>query len=243
MVALANGLWRHASSLWDGMSQISGDCAPEVLRAALAGPAQEGRFVFTAALNALLQRALRPSILLSIHKNFPPQTAGVIEQTLNDWVTTTLPTLMEDDFETGTRLASEIGAVLSQFESLPRINTRQVIAMLPAHRRNLEQFCRTTYRELVTVHVTQPLLDFHPDQADALEEIEAMARLARRIEDTGRRLGSQQVYLAIQEEFSAQMRKLLRSENTSISEQEIARIEEVLVGRESAERLLYRFRR
>jgi uncharacterized protein Yka (UPF0111/DUF47 family) len=82
-----------------------------------------------------------------------------------------------------------------------------------------------------------------PDQSDILEEIEAMARLARRIEDTGRRLGSQQAYLAVQEEFSAQMRKLLRSENTSVSEQEVARIEEVLVGRESAERLLYRFRR
>lgn len=243
MIALSNGLWRHASSLWDGMSQISGDCAPEVLRSALAGPAQEGRFVFTAALNALLQRALRPSILLSIHKDFPPQTAGVIEQTLNDWVTTTLPTLMEDDFETGTRLAAEIGAVLSQFESLPRINTRQVIAMLPAHRRNLEQFCRATYRELVTVHVTQPLLDFHPDQADGLEEIEALARIARRVEDTGRRLGSQQIYLAVQEEFRAQVGKLLRSENALVSEQEIARIEEVLVGHESAERLLYRFRR
>jgi len=51
------------------------------------------------------------------------------------------------------------------------------------------------------------------------------------------------VYLAAQEEFHAQMGKLLRSENSFVSKQEIARIEEVLVGRESAERLLSRFRR
>jgi hypothetical protein len=169
--------------------------------------------------------------------------ASVIEETITDWVATTLPNMMEDDFETGVRLAAEIGAVLSALETLPRLNTRQLASMLPTHKRNLDQFCRTTYRELVTVHVTQPLLDMLPDQSDTLEEIEAMARLARRIEDTGRRLGSQQVYLAVQEEFSAQMRKLLRSENTSVSEKEVARIEEVLVGRESAERLLYRFRR
>lgn len=243
MVSLAIALWRHASPLWDGMRQISDNCSPDILRSALAGPAQEGRFVFAAALNALLQRALRPSILLTIHKDFTPQIAGVIEETLNGWVTTTLPNLMEDDFETGTRIASEIGAVVSTLETLPRLNARQITSELPAHRRSVDQFCRTTYRELVTVHVTQPLLDIQAYQSDALEEIEAMARIARRIEDIGRRLGSKQVYLAAQEEFHAQMGKLLRSENSFVSKQEIARIEEVLVGRESAERLLSRFRR
>ena len=167
----------------------------------------------------------------------------MIEEALNDWVSATLPTLMEDDFATGTRIASEIGAVISALEILPRLSTRLFTTLLPAHRRNLDQFCRATYRELVTVHVTQALLDIRNDQSDALEEVEAMARIARRVEDTGRRIGSQQIYLSIQEEFRAQMEKLLRSENASVSEQEIARIEEVLVGRESAERLLYRFRR
>jgi hypothetical protein len=243
MISLANGLWRHASPLWDGMRQISGECSSDILRSALSGPAQEGRYVFAAALDALLQRALHPSILMGIHKDFPTQLAHVIEEALNDWVSATLPTLMEDDFATGTRIASEIGAVISALEILPRLSTRLFTTLLPAHRRNLDQFCRATYRELVTVHVTQALLDIRNDQSDALEEVEAMARIARRVEDTGRRIGSQQIYLSIQEEFRAQMEKLLRSENASVSEQEIARIEEVLVGRESAERLLYRFRR
>ena len=243
MVSLANGLWRHASPLWDGMRQISGDCPSEVLRAALSGPAHEGQHVFAAALDALLQRASRPSILMSLHKDFPTKLANLIEEALNDWMSITLPTLMEDDFETGTRIASEIGAVISTLETLPKISTRLGSTMLPTHRRNLDHFCRTTYRELVAVHVTQALLDIRNDQSDALEEIEAMARIARRVEDTGRRIGSQQVYLSVQEEFRAQMGKLLRAENAAVSEQEIARIEEVLVGRESAERLLYRLRR
>jgi hypothetical protein len=225
------------------MRQMGGDCSPDILRTALAGPAQEGRIVFAAALSALLQRASRPSILLNLHKDFAPQIAGVIEEALNEWVTTTLPHLMEDDFETGARLAAEIGAVLATLETLPRLNTRGIAPMLPAHRRNLDQFCRTTYRELVTIHIIRALLDIKPDQSDTLEEIEAMARIARKIEDVGRRLGSQQVYLANQEEFQTQMAKLLRSENGFVSEQEIARIEEVLVGRESAERFLKRFRR
>lgn len=243
ILALAHGLWRHASPLWDGMRQISGDCSPDVLRSALLGPAQEGRLVFTAALNALLQRASQPSILLSIHGNFGPQMETVIEETLNDWITTTLPNLIEDDFETGARLAAEIGAVISALDTLPRLNTRQIAAMLPTHRRNLDQFCRNTYREIVTVHITQQLLDLSPNKSDILEEVEAMARLARKVEDTGRRLGSQQVYLAVQEDFRVQMGKLLRADNASMSEQEVARVEEVLVGRESAELLLYRFRR
>jgi hypothetical protein len=243
ILELAHGLWRHASPLWDGMREISGNCLPDVLRSALLGPAQEGRLVFTAALNALLQRASQPSILLSIHSNFGPQMETVIEETLNEWITTTLPILIEDDFETGARLAAEIGAVISTLETLPRLNTRQIAPMLPTHRRNLDQFCRNTSREIVTVHITQQLLDLSPNKSDILEEVEAMARLARKVEDTGRRLGSQQVYLAVQEDFRAQMGKLLRSDNASVSEQEVARIEEVLVGRESAELLLYRFRR
>ena len=243
ILELAHGLWRHASPLWDGMREISGNCLPDVLRSALLGPAQEGRLVFTAALNALLQRASQPSILLSIHSNFGPQMETVIEETLNEWITTTLPILIEDDFETGARLAAEIGAVISTLDTLPRLNTRQIAPMLPTHRRNLDQFCRNTYREIVTVHITQQLLDLSPNKSDILEEVEAMARLARKVEDTGRRLGSQQVYLAVQEDFRAQMGKLLRSDNASVSEQEVARIEEVLVGRESAELLLYRFRR
>ena len=243
IIFLATGLWRHGSPLWDGMRQIGGDCSPDILRTALAGPAQEGRIVFAAALSALLQRASRPSILLTLHKDFAPQMAGVIEEALNEWVATTLPNLMEDDFETGAQIAAEIGAVLATLETLPKLNTRGIATMLPAHRRNLDQFCRTTYRELVTVHVIQALLDIQPDQSDTLEEIEAMARIARKIEDVGRRLGSQQVYLANQEEFQTQMAKLLRSESGFVSEQEIARIEEVLVGRESAERFLKRFRR
>ena len=71
-----------------------------------------------------------------------------------------------------------------------------------------------------------------------------MARVARSLEETGKRFGPPQSYATLQDEFRAQMEKLRRNEaNAAVTPMEIARIEEILIGGEAAERSLYRMRR
>jgi hypothetical protein len=207
IASLAGALWRHAGPLWDGMQQVDGDCQPEVLRAALFCPANEGNLVFVAALDTLLQRALRPSIFITLLKDLPTQALSVVEGVLNNWIGSTLPELAEDDFATSARLAKEIGAVIAALEALPRITAKTDAKVLVAHRRNLDQFCRTSYREVVSIHVIQALLEMTSEDSGTMGEIESMARVARSLEDTGRRIGSPKPYEELQEEFRAKMER------------------------------------
>jgi hypothetical protein len=241
---LVGALWRHAGPLWDGMQQVGSDCPPEVLRASLIGPANEGRLVFSAAVETLLQRAARPSNFLSLIRDLPTQVIGMIEDALNLWVGATLTEIAEDDFATAARLAREIGLIIAALEEQPKITAKIDARELVSHRRNLELFCRSSYREVVSVHVTKALLELPPDHSGELGEIEAMARVARSLEETGKRFGPPQSYAALQDEFRAQMEKLRQNDaNAAVTPMEIARIEEILIGGEAAERSLYRMRR
>jgi hypothetical protein len=241
---LAGALWRHAGPLWDGIQQIGSDCPPEVLRASLIGPANEGRLVFSAALETLLQRAARPSNFLSLVRDLPSQVSGVIEHALNLWVGATFTEIAEDDFATGARLAGEMGLIIAALEEQPKITAKIDARELVAHRRNLELFCRSSYREVVSVHITKALVDLRTGHSSELGEIEAMARVARSLEETGKRFGPPQSYATLQDEFRVQMEKLRQNgANAAVTPMEIARIEEILIGGEAAERSLYRMRR
>jgi hypothetical protein len=242
--SLAGALWRHAGPLWDGMQRVTGDCPPEALRAALIGPANESTSVFAAAMNTLLQRAPRPSIFVSLLQDFQAQTTPIIEDILNDWVGTTLPEMADEDFATSARLAREIGNVIVALEELPRITAKTDAKELVAHRRNLDQFCRKTYREVVSVHVTQALLDLPADDAEGIGQIESMARVARLLEETGRRFSSSKIYEELQDDFRIRMEERLQDEIPSaVTAMEVARIGEILIGHEAAESFVFRPRR
>ena len=96
-------------------------------------------------------------MLLSLVKDFPTQLVNIIEDALNDWVGVTLPVLPEEDFEAGARLALEISGVITALENHPRVPGRIDAKLLIAHRRSLDDFCRSTYREIVSVHINEAL--------------------------------------------------------------------------------------
>jgi hypothetical protein len=168
----------------------------------------------------------------------------MIEDALNLWVGATLTEIAEDDFATGARLAGEMGLIIAALEEQPKVTAKIDARELVSHRRNLELFCRSSYREVVSVYVTNALVGLRPDHSSELGEIEAMARVARSLEETGKRFGPPQSYTALQDEFRAQMEKLRQNEaNAAVTPMEIARIEEILIGGEAAERSLYGMRR
>ncbi len=244
IVSLAVSLWRHGKEIWKGMQEAAGQGRPDVLVAALMGPAGEGGVVFSAALEALLQRAPQPSVFALLLKDIPPKVSDVFENLLMRCVTNTLQELPGVDFETGARVATDIGALINALEDWHMTTRRFDARELFAHRRGLDQHCLTTYREVVSVHVTQALLEFHSDQAATFAEIEAMAQVARNFEETGRRFGAPQGYDAVQEEFHTQMENSQRDQAPmAASASEIARIREILIGRDAADRFLLRRRR
>ena len=238
---LAAALWRHGGQLWTALREIAGDCPPETLQAALSGPAGEGRLPFIAALDALLQRAASPSLFVTLLHYMPPQISLIVEEVMYRWIGTTLPELPEEDFATGAHFAAEIRRVISVLEE-PRPGTRAVEAReLAAYRRTLSNFCLSAYREVVSVHVTQPLLSSQGIRIDELSQMEEMARIARSLEDTGRRLGTPQVYDDIKAQAQRHIEELTQTVNNlpATSAVDIARIEEILIGQEAAEHFLH----
>jgi hypothetical protein len=239
ITSLAGALWRHAGPLWDGMQQVAGECTPEALRAALIGPANENKTVFAAAMNGLLQRAARPSVLVPLLQDLPAPTIPIVEDILNKWVGATLRNLLEEDLAAGARLAREIGIVILALEKLPRIAAKTDAKELVAHRRNLDQFCRNTYREVVSVHVIQALLELAVDDLEGIGQIESMARTARTLEDTGKLFGSSIIYEELQDEFRTRMESWLQQETSpAATSMEVARIEEILIGQKVAKRFV-----
>ena len=152
--------------------------------------------------------------------------------------------MLEEDLATGARLAREIGIVVIALEELPRITARTDAKELVAHRRNLDQFCRNTYREVVSVHVIQALLELKADDLEGMGHIESMARTARMLEETGRRFVISKPYEEVHDEFRTRMENRLQEETSSAAtSMEVARIGEILIGQEAAERFVPRTRR
>ena len=241
ITALAGSLWRHAGPLWDGLKQVAGACQSEGLRMALIGPANENNSVFSASLITLLQRAAYPSNFVSLFQELPVLVTPVVENILNNWVIETLPDLWEEDFATGAHLAREVGMVILALEDLPRVTARTDAKELVSHRRNLDQFCSAAYREVVLVHVTQALFELPAEDTGGFDQIESMARIGRSLEDAGRRFGSPKPYEDLQDEFRAQMEKYLKEKpRSAVGAIEVARVKDILIGQEAAERFVFR---
>lgn len=243
IASLAKSLWQHGEGIWKGMQEAAGEARPDVLLAALMGPAEEGAAIFSAALAALLQRAPRPSVFAPLLQNMPPQFLDMFENLLMQCVGNTLLELPEVEFTAGAHLASDIGTLINALEEWHMTTKRLDAKELFSHRRNLDHYCLSTYREVVFVHVIQALMELHADQSETLAEIEAMARVARSLEETGKRFGSPQGYDAVQDEFHTQMKKAQQEPALLAAfAGEIARIREILISREAAERFILRSR-
>jgi hypothetical protein len=237
IVSLAVGLWQHGGEIWNGMHEAAGQGRPDVLRAALMSPSKEGKAVFSAALEAVLQSAPRLSIFVPLLQDIPAQISDIFENRLMQSVGNALKELPDIDFLTGEQLSADLGILINALEDWHTTTRRLDAKELFAHRRFLDHYCLATYREVVSVHVIQPLLAINSGESATLAEIEAMALIARSLEETGKRFGAPQGYDAVQEEFHTQMENALRDRAPmAASASEIARIQEILVGREAADR-------
>jgi hypothetical protein len=243
IVSLALGLWRHGKEIWDGMQEAAGHGRPAVLRAALMGLVEEGKGVFSAALEAMLQSAPRPSVFAPLLLNMPDDISETFENMLMRHVGNTLARLPESDFAAGANLAADIGGLINALEDWHVTTRRLDPRELFAHRRSLAEYCLTAYREVISVHVAQALLDMDLDQSITPAEIEAMAKIACHFEETGKRFGTPQGYDVAKEEFQVQLDKAQHKHRPMAAfADEIIRIREILIGRDAADHFLLRTR-
>jgi hypothetical protein len=94
---------------------------------------------------------------------------------------------------------------------------------------------------VVTVHIIGTIINLTEDDAQGIDEIEGMARIARSLENAGRRFGSPKPYEDLQKEFRDQMEnRQMEPTRYRLAAMQVARIDEILIGRDSAEKFLSR---
>jgi hypothetical protein len=236
LLELAVGIWRHADRIWDAkLASFSGP-SPELVIAALKGPAQEGQRVFSLALLSLLDRAQSPGSVLATAARLLPIAGSIADEKLEELQRGPLPTLPADDPMRAAHIAEEYVALVKEFESAPpgRLNDRRaVIAPL------LQQI-GVAAEEATQIIVNRQLLPalHEPNakrRASVVLNVEILARALRRLEEAGRRAGRFEGFDKLQLSYALKLKAILNGlDGGGLQRHDVIRTAEILLGTEKA---------
>lgn len=234
MTRLAAGVWRHAGSLWEVLRQGTAPVSTDLLRSALAGPANEGPDVFRAAFRTLLLSSENAAAFTSLASGMPPGVSEIVIQSLEEWIETALPKLAEQDLIEATNSAEEIGKTLEALALTPLFQIPRRRQQLSAFFWRLEEHCREMLLEIIEEEIL-PALEPSPEaySDDRFLMLEIHARAARRLEILGRHFGNDPAY---EETHQRLVRAFSAAEKIKvqlgITTMDLARLGEILLGRQ-----------
>jgi hypothetical protein len=169
-----------------------------------------------------------------------PGTSKIIIENLEAWIDTALSELPYYEPYAAAERAEEIGKTtealgLTPFFQIPR-RRRQLSALFW----RLEEYCRVMMLEIVDEQILPALAPPAEPFSDlAFVQLERDARAARRLEILGRHFGNDPSYDEIQQRlikaFTAARKDL---ESVSLTQVDLLRLAEILLGRDRARTLL-----
>jgi hypothetical protein len=170
----------------------------------------------------------------------PPGTSEIVIENLENWLDVALPKLPDYEPYEAAERAEEIGKTmealgLTPFFQIPR-RRRQLSALFW----RLEEYCRMMLLEIIDEQVLPALAPSAEAFSDAaFAQLERDARAARRLEILGRHFGNDPSYDEIQQRliqaFNAARKDM---SSVSITQMDLLRLGEILLGREKARTLL-----
>ena len=241
MMRVATGVWAHAEAMWRILRMGDAQVSATALKDALTGPASEGPEVFAAAFRTLLRSVRNSSAFAGLAAGgMPPGTSEIVIENLENWLDVALPKLPDYEPYEAAERAEEIGKTmealgLTPFFQIPR-RRRQLSALFW----RLEEYCRMMLLEIIDEQVLPALAPSAEAFSDAaFAQLERDARAARRLEILGRHFGNDPSYDEIQQRliqaFNAARKDM---SSVSITQMDLLRLGEILLGREKARTLL-----
>lgn len=241
--------WRHAVSIWPAL-QAAAEGPPEVAASlALEGAAAEGGTALEVVLRLLMARASRPASIATLAVRLSPPGSAQAARTVQGAVDEYLHRRQlegvapADPCGRARRAASDalaVCALAEDFEASGLLGLPARRERLQAIRRAAEETCRESFVGLLSEDLLGPLAAMQragpPDARAAVASLEGAARLLRRIEGSGRRLGGAEAYdLAL----SAAAEEVARGGRAAgLSHVERLRLVEMLAGPDTALRLV-----
>jgi len=240
LAGLCCGVWRHAEAMWDLLEEAE-DVPPQALvRGALAGPAQENEDVFAAALALLMARAPRPGSIASVAAGLDPRTRLLAGRALDRVIEAGLPPLDVADPAGAAENVENLAEMLADLEasSLGNVPDRRDRLLKLRHQADLA--CRETFLATLESGLLAPLGAL-PDSVPEAEimALEGRVRDLRRLLLACRRVGTPDTYdNATRAAVEGLMQHRTCPSGQGLTLVDLARLVEILGGREAADRLL-----
>ncbi|MCA3414224.1 MAG: hypothetical protein INF84_06445 [Roseomonas sp.] len=236
LVQLAAGLWQHAGPLWAAI-QLAGWGPPdEAVRAALSPMAGENSPAFGMALATLMQKATSPGQVAREAARLSDKAGIIADAAVDDWLERARVQLPSEDLITAAGFAESFGRAFQDLENAPATRNPLRGARLVQLRQEAEVTCRLAYEEGLETHILRRLPNFCVSATpELILAMEAQARALRRIENIGRRYGTDHGYDGTGRRVAAALETARQAlEPGGMTKLDLARLAEILLGPEAA---------
>jgi hypothetical protein len=236
LLQLAASIWRHADRIWEAkLASFSGP-SPELVIAALKGPAQEGQNVFSLALLSLLDRAQSPGSVLATASRLSPIAGSIADEKLAELQSHPLEALPVEDPVRAAHIAEEYVALLKELEGAPSGRMKDRRAVITPLLQKVGVAVEEVSQHIVNRQLLHALHEPNAKRRAAVVlNIEILARALRRLEDAGRRAGRFQAFDKLHASHAAKLNAVLNAlDGGGLQRHDVIRIAEILLGIEKA---------
>lgn len=239
LLGMAAAIWRHAEAIWEAKLAAFSGPSPELVIAALKGPAQEDKGVFSMALESLLHRAQSPGSVLATAAKLSPIAGNIADDKLEALQRSPVQALPAEDAVRAAHIAEEYVALLKELETAPAGRIRDRRAVITPLLQSFSQLIAETTRKIYERQFLPALQDPNAKRRAAVVlNIEYLARALRRLEEAGRRAGSfedlDRLGLAYRQKLKATINAL---DGGGLQRHDVIRLAEILLGTDKAKEL------
>lgn len=236
LLDLAAGIWRHADGIWEAKLACFSGPSPELVVAALKGPAEEGETVFSLALLSLLDRAQSPGSVLATAARLSPIASNIADEKLRELQNAPLPILPAEDPVRAAHIAEEYVALLKEFESVLSGRSKERQAVITPLLQNIGEAIKEVTQHIINRQFLPALNEPNAKRRAAVVlNIEILARALRRLEEAGRRAGRFQAFDNLQISHSVKLKSIVNGlDGGGLQRHDVIRIADILLGAEKA---------
>ena len=232
LTLLAASIWRHAEAIWEAKLAAFSGPSPELVTAALKGPAQEGQVAFGLALLSLLQKAQSPASVIRTAAMLSPIAGSIADDRIDELVKAPPTSLPIQDPVRAAHMAEEYVSLLKELETAPvgrQSDRRRIIAPLL---NQIGKVIEDTARQIAERQLLPALQDPNAKRrAAVVVNIEHLARALRRLEMAGRHAGIFQGFDDLEFTYRQRLKAVLNGlDGGGLQRADVIRISELILG-------------
>ena len=236
LLDIAAGIWRNAEPIWEAKLAAFSGPSPELVSAALKGPAQEGQVIFGLALTSVLHNAQSPGSVLAIAARLSPIAGNIADDKLAELQRNPVLALPAEDPVRAAHMAEEYIALLKELETAPAGRGSDRRAVIAPLLRNLSTLILETTQKIYDRQFLSALKDPNAKRRAAVVlNIEYLARALRRLEEAGRRAGFLEGFDNLRLAYTQKLKATINAlDGGGLQRHDVIRIAEILLGTEKA---------